>query len=84
MAEPDNLVLEILKELRTEMREGFQRTDARFEALERRFVSLEDRIDRLEIKLDGLTHAMLSGFGSIVRELKDLDKRMTTLEAVHA
>jgi hypothetical protein len=84
MAEPDNLVLDILRELRAEMREGFCKVDARFDAVDKRLVGLEDRIDRIEIKLDGLTHAMLSGSGSLVRELKDVDKRMTTLEAVQA
>ena len=78
MAEADNtLMLEILKDLHGEMREGFQRVESRL-------ISLEDRVDTLEIKLDGLTHAVLSGFGSLVRELKDVEKRMTLLEAERA
>ncbi len=80
MAEPDNLVLEILRE----MREGFRKVDARLDVIEKRLAALEERVDTIAIKLDGLTHAMLSGFGSILRELKELDRRMTGLEAERA
>ena len=73
MAEPDNLVLEILKELRAELRELRQEVRAGFE-----------RVDVLEIKFDGLTHVVMSGFGGIVHELKDLNARMTMLEAERA
>jgi hypothetical protein len=84
MAEPDNLVLEILRELR----EAVKRVDSKIDGLERkmdiRFTALEDRVDVLEIKLDGLTHALVSGFGAIVHDLKDLNKRVTLLEAERA
>lgn len=73
MAEPDNLVLEILKELRAELRELREEVRAGFE-----------RVDVLEIKFDGLTHAVMSGFGGIVHELKDLNARVTMLQAERA
>jgi hypothetical protein len=81
MAEPDNLVLEIL-------REPVKRLDSKIDGIERkmdsRFTALEDRVDVLKIKLDGLTHALVSGFGAIVHGLKDLNKRVTLLEAERA
>jgi hypothetical protein len=77
MVEPNDMVLEILKDLRAETREGFRRVEARL-------TSLEDRVDTLEIRLDGLSHAMMSGFGSIVRELKDINGRLAALEAERA
>jgi hypothetical protein len=84
MAEPDNLVLEILKELR----EAVKRVDSKIDGLEckmdSRFTVLGDRVDVLKIKLDGLTHALVSGFGAIVLDLKDLNKRVTLLEAERA
>jgi hypothetical protein len=73
MAEPESVVLDVLKELRGEMRIMRQEMRDGF-----------DRIDTLEIKLDGLTHAMVSGFGAIVHELKDLNQRVTLLEAERA
>jgi polyhydroxyalkanoate synthesis regulator phasin len=88
MAEPDNLVLEILKEIRSKIDAVDRKLDAKIDGLERkmdsRFTALEDRVDVLEIKLDGLTHALVSGFGAIVHDLKDLNKRVTLLEAERA
>ena len=77
MTEPENLVLEILKEVRGKI-------DALERKMDGRFTVLEDRIDVLEIKFDGLSHAMVSGFGAIVHELKDLNKRVMLLEAERA
>jgi hypothetical protein len=50
MAEPDNLVLDILKELRAELRD--QRTELR--DLRQEMREGFERVDVLEIKLDGL------------------------------
>lgn len=73
MAEPDDLVLELLREIRAEVREI--RTELK---------ALTERVDTLEIKLDGLTHAVIAGFGSVVHELDDLKKRVGRLETERA
>jgi hypothetical protein len=77
MAEPDNLVLEILKEIRREMADGFRQVNGAIGAL-------TDRSDDLETKLDGLTHAVIAGFGSLVHELDDIKTRVSRLERERA
>jgi hypothetical protein len=84
MAEPDNLVLEILKELRETVKRLASKIDGLERKMDSRFTVLGDRVDRLKIKLDGLTHALVSGFGAIVLDLKDLNKRVTLLKAERA
>jgi len=73
MAEPDNLVLELLREIRADVQEI--RVELR---------ALTERVDTLEIKLDGLTHAVIAGFGSVVHELNDLKQRVGRLETERA
>ena len=84
MAEPDNLVLEILKELRADLRELRQEMRAELCEVRAEIRAGFERVDVLEIKFDGLTHAVMSGFGGIVHELKDLNARVTMLEAERA
>ena len=69
MADPENVTLEVPKEIRADMRE--MRDDMR------RF---ESKVDDVEIKLDGLTHAVIAGFGSIVHELAEIKTRVSRLE----
>jgi hypothetical protein len=61
--EPDNLVLVLVREMRTEMGERFDASDRRFEALEKRF----DKIDKdFETFKYQLTHIFgLSGMGNL-------------------
>jgi predicted nucleic acid-binding Zn-ribbon protein len=73
MTEPENLTLQLLREIRSEV--GALRGDVR---------ELSERIDTIEIKLDGLTHAVVAGFGSLVHELDGVKQRVGRLEAEKA
>lgn len=73
MTEPENLTLQLLREIRGEI--GGLHADVR---------GLTERIDTLEIKLDGLTHAVVGGFGSLVHEPDGVKQRVGRLEAEKA
>lgn len=67
MAEPDNLVLEHLRGIRAKLDEVDRKIDRVEANFERRFEGLDERIEGLETRLDGLTHAVMAGFGAIVK-----------------
>jgi hypothetical protein len=48
----EDITIEILKNLRSEMRERFDGMDQRFDAMDRRFDVLEERIDLTAQRLD--------------------------------
>jgi predicted nucleic acid-binding Zn-ribbon protein len=80
MAEPESVTLEVLKDIRGDMRE--MRGDVR--RVESKLDTLAEHIDDVETKLDGLTHAVIAGFGSIVHELDALKDRVGRLETERA
>jgi hypothetical protein len=41
MAEPEDMILPMLREMRAEMSAGFTRVDARFDTVDRRLIALE-------------------------------------------
>lgn len=47
MAEPENLVLTLLRELRADMNARFDAVDRRFEAMDQRFDTVERRLDMM-------------------------------------
>jgi hypothetical protein len=49
--EPENHTIRLLKEMRAEMREGFEKVDKRFE-------KVDDRFDDLSLRVDGITHIL--------------------------
>ena len=71
MSEPDNIVLEHLRAIRTELAEIKRELETKSDA-----VHLAD----VERKLDGLTHAVISSLGSLSRSFEALDKRVARLE----
>ena len=73
MAEPDNLVLELLRELRADNRR-----------IETKLDQLTECVDQVETSLTGLTHAVIAGFGALVHRLDDHDTRIARLERDHA
>ena len=69
MADPESVALEVLKEIRADMRE--MRDDIR---------RVESKVDDVEIKLDGRNHAVIADFGSIVHEPDEIKTRVSRLE----
>jgi chromosome segregation ATPase len=53
MADPD-ITIEILKGMRKEMRERFDRTDKRLDSIDKRLDGVDKRLDRVEHRLDVL------------------------------
>jgi len=75
MAEPDNIVLEHLRAIRGTLDDIERKVDS----LERNKAEAVQVAD-VERKLDGLTHAVVSSLGSLVRSFESLDKRVSRLE----
>jgi hypothetical protein len=71
MSEPDNIVLEHLRALRSDMADIKQRLESKAEAAQ---------VADLDSKLSGLTHMVVSSLGSVVRSLDSLDRRVARLE----
>ena len=75
MAELDNVVLEHLRALRSELAEVKKRLESKSEAAQ---------VADLDAKLTGLTHMVVSSLGSVVHSLESLDRRVARLEHEHA
>ena len=71
MAEPDNIILEHLRAIRAELAEVKQRLESKAESAQ---------VSDLDAKLSGLTHVVISSFGSVVQSLDSLDRRVARLE----
>ena len=50
----DDITIEILKSLRTEMRERFDGVDRRFDAMDQRFDAMDQRFDAVDQRFDTL------------------------------
>jgi hypothetical protein len=80
MAEPDNLVLSILREMRAEAA-AFRAEMAEFRrSVDRRFDAVEARLDAVETKTDGLAVLLASAFGHLTHEITALSSRVDALE----
>jgi hypothetical protein len=75
MAETDNIILEHLRAIRAKLDDIERKVDN----LERNKADAAQVAD-VERKLDGLSHAFISGLGSLVRSFEALDRRVARLE----
>jgi hypothetical protein len=71
MAEPDNIVLEHLRAIRAELGEIKRDLAGKANAAQ---------VAELDRNLTGLSHLVLSGFGSVVQRLESIDQRVSGLE----
>jgi hypothetical protein len=78
MVEPDNITLEHLRAIRAELGEVKRTIDE----IGRKLDTKADagQVAALELKLSGLTHAVMSGFGSVVHRLDSIHARLSRLE----
>jgi len=91
MAEPDNIVLVHLRELRADMGARFDEMERRFEAVDKRFEAIEKRLDVMHT--NGIK-ALRSFIGhrsifertmaSVENDISDLKQRVERLEAARA
>ena len=80
MAEPDNLILSILPEMRADMAAFRSETLGRFDSIDRRFDAVEARLDAVVTKTDGIAVLLASAFGHLSHELTALSARVDALE----
>jgi hypothetical protein len=71
VAEPDNIMLEHLKAIRAELAEIKRDLAGKASAAQ---------VAELDRNLTGLSHLVLSGFGSVVQRLESIDQRVAVLE----
>lgn len=83
MSEPDNFILTLLREIRAEMKEGFQKVD-------RKLVEHDVRFDELQKKIESLKQAMhgesvLGRYATAEFEdrLDAIEQRLAKLEKGH-
>ena len=74
MAEPTDITVTILREMREEMREGFKKMEDRFRTMDERFDRLETRVEGVENGLHGVQIVLVNAIGMF-------DQRITALEA---
>ena len=75
MADPDNIILEHLRAIRSELADVKQQLGSKAES---------SQVADLERKLDGLTHVVVSSLGALVRSFESLDRPVSHLEHEHA
>ena len=80
MAEPDNMILVLLREMRAEM-------NARFEEVREEFSRVESRFDRLEKRLENIRQAAFGesvlgryAAAEVEERLERIEKRLEALE----
>jgi chaperonin cofactor prefoldin len=80
MAEPDNFILTLLREIRAEM-------NARFGDMDRRFDGVDERLDRVEKRIDSVKQAAFGesvlgryAVAEVEDRLEKMEKRLRTLE----
>lgn len=78
MAEPDNIILEHLRALRSDLSDVRQRISVLEQKLDSKAETAQ--IADVERKIDGLTHVVVSSLGALVRSFDSLDKRVSRLE----
>jgi hypothetical protein len=71
VVDPDNIVLEHLRAIRSKLDDLERRLESKAEAAQ---------VADLDSKLAGLTHVVITSLGSVVRSLESLDKRVARLE----
>jgi hypothetical protein len=80
MPEPNNLVLVLLREMRTEMNARFDGVDGRFDAAEARFERMEKRLEAVRQAAFGESLMARYTVAEVEDRLQDIEKRLAALE----
>ncbi|MCJ2071307.1 hypothetical protein MKK75_21350 [Methylobacterium sp. J-030] len=80
MAEPQDMILPLLRELRTEMQTSFADVRQQFEAVNARFDRLEGRFDNLREAVNGESVLGRYAAAEVEGRLDAIEKRLTALE----
>ncbi|TXN65760.1 hypothetical protein FV228_15435 [Methylobacterium sp. WL18] len=80
MAEPQDMILPLLREMRTEIHSGFERVDRKLEEHDTRFDKLERRFDNLREAVNGESVLGRYAAAQVEERLDALEKRLAALE----
>ena len=83
MSEPDNFILQLLREIRAEMNAGFERVDRKLVEHDFRFEGLDKKIESLKQAMHG--ESVLGRYASAEFEdrIEAIEKRLEKLEKGH-
>lgn len=83
MSEPDNFILTLLREIRAEMKEGFQKVDRKLVEHDVRFDDLSKKIESLKQAMHG--ESVLGRYATAEFEdrLDAIEQRLAKLEKGH-
>ncbi|MCJ2133379.1 hypothetical protein MKK69_04760 [Methylobacterium sp. J-026] len=80
MAEPQDMILPLLREMRTEMHTGFERVARKLEDHDVRFDKIERRFDNLRQAVNGESILGRHAAAEVEERLEAIEKRLAALE----
>ncbi len=80
MADPQDMILPLLREIRAEMQTGFERIDRKLEQHDERFEKLEKRFDNLRQAVYGESVLGRYAAAEVEERLEAIENRLATLE----
>lgn len=81
MAEPDNLVLTLLREIRNDMKAGFEDVARRFEDVNRRLDGHDKRFEAIRQAINGESVLGRYAASEVDERLAAIEKRLDAIEA---
>ena len=81
MAEPQDMILPLLREIRSEMKDGFSEVHRKFDAVDARFDRLEKRFDNLREAVNGESVLGRYAAAEVEGRLEAIEKRLASLES---
>ena len=80
MAEPQDMIVPLLREMRAEMHAGFERVDRKLEEHDARFDKLERKFDNLRQSVNGESVLGCYAAAEVGERLEAIEKRLAALE----
>ncbi len=80
MADPQDMILPLLREMRAEMTSGFLEVRRKFDAVDARFDRLEKRFDNLREAVNGESVLGRYAAAEVEERLEAIEKRLAALE----
>ncbi|KQP10651.1 hypothetical protein ASF28_05945 [Methylobacterium sp. Leaf99] len=80
MAEPQDMILPLLREIRADLKAGFDRVDRKLEQHDARFDKLECRFDNLREAVNGESVLGRYAAAQFEERLEAIEKRLAVLE----
>jgi chaperonin cofactor prefoldin len=80
MADPDNLVLKLLREIRSDMNARFDTVDRRFDEIDQRLESHDKRFESLRQAINGESVLGRYAVSEVDERLDAIEKRLDAIE----